>query len=172
MYMDLINSRTIPKSLNIWKVKVPLKIKVFMWFVHKGVILAKDNLAKRRWAGSKRCCFCDQEETIQHLFINCQLARLLWRSLHVTFNVSPPHNVDNLFGDWLSGVESNIAAHIRVGVCALIWALWLCRNDVIFNRLNIKNFLQVIFRASRLIRMWSLLSTAGAKELFDIGCNC
>ena len=68
MYMDLINSETIPKSLNIWKVKVPLKIKVFMWFVHKGVILTKDNLAKGRWAGSKRCCFCNQEETIQHFF--------------------------------------------------------------------------------------------------------
>src|SRR4051812_36788274 len=39
MYLDCINSVTLSKSLNIWKVKVPLKIKVFMWFVHKGVIL-------------------------------------------------------------------------------------------------------------------------------------
>ena len=48
------------------------------------------------------------------------LARLLWRSLHATFNISPPHSVDHLFRDWLSGVESNIETHIRVGVCELI----------------------------------------------------
>ena len=35
MYIDVINSSAIPSSKHVWKVKVPLKIKVFMWFVHK-----------------------------------------------------------------------------------------------------------------------------------------
>ena len=39
MYMDLINSGPITRSLHIWKVKVPLRIKFFMWFVHKQVLL-------------------------------------------------------------------------------------------------------------------------------------
>ena len=34
MYLDVINASTIPRSKHVWKVKVPLKIKVFMWFVH------------------------------------------------------------------------------------------------------------------------------------------
>uniref|UniRef100_A0A452XBH2 Reverse transcriptase zinc-binding domain-containing protein n=1 Tax=Aegilops tauschii subsp. strangulata TaxID=200361 RepID=A0A452XBH2_AEGTS len=59
MYLDLINSVPIPRSVNIWKVKVPLRIKVLMWFVHKQVILTKDNLVKRNWAGSRRCSYCD-----------------------------------------------------------------------------------------------------------------
>ena len=49
MYIDVINSSVIRSSKHVWKVKVPLKIKVFMWFVHKQVILTKDNLAKRNW---------------------------------------------------------------------------------------------------------------------------
>lgn len=56
-----------------------------MWFVHNKVILTKDNLAKRRWEGSKRCCFCDQNEIIQHLFLKCPLAKLLRRMIHVAF---------------------------------------------------------------------------------------
>uniref|UniRef100_A0A453PMB0 Reverse transcriptase zinc-binding domain-containing protein n=1 Tax=Aegilops tauschii subsp. strangulata TaxID=200361 RepID=A0A453PMB0_AEGTS len=32
MYLDIINSGTIPRSMHISKVKVPLRIKVFMWF--------------------------------------------------------------------------------------------------------------------------------------------
>ena len=47
MYLDIINTSVIPNSKHVWKVKVPLKIKVFMWFVHKQVTLTKDNLAKR-----------------------------------------------------------------------------------------------------------------------------
>ena len=41
MYLDLINSGPIPRSLHIWRVKVPLRIKIFMWFVHKQVILPR-----------------------------------------------------------------------------------------------------------------------------------
>jgi len=33
----------------IWKLKTPLKIKVFMWYLLKGVTLTKDNIAMRRW---------------------------------------------------------------------------------------------------------------------------
>ena len=32
----------------IWKLKIPLRIKVFMWYLLKGVTLTKDNLARRR----------------------------------------------------------------------------------------------------------------------------
>uniref|UniRef100_A0A453N948 Reverse transcriptase zinc-binding domain-containing protein n=1 Tax=Aegilops tauschii subsp. strangulata TaxID=200361 RepID=A0A453N948_AEGTS len=71
MYLDVINSSSIPRSKHVWKVKVPLKIKVFMWFVHKQVILTKDNLAKRNWTGSTRCSFCDRDESIKHLFLDC-----------------------------------------------------------------------------------------------------
>ena len=171
MYTDLINTGTIPRTVHIWKVKVPLKIKVFMWFVHKGVILTKDNLAKRKWEGSKRCCFCDQDETIEHLFIKCPLAKLLWRTIHVTFNITPPLTISHLFDNWLAGVEPKSAAHIRVGACALLWSLWTCRNDVAFNRQTITNFLQVIFRASTWIRTWSLLSHTDHRAHMAIGCN-
>ena len=133
--------------------------------MHKGVILTKDNLAKRKWEGSKRCCFCDQDETIEHLFINCPLAKLLWRTIHVSFNITPPLTISHLFDNWLAGVEPKSAAHIRVGACALLWSLWTCRNDVAFNRQTITNFLQVIFRASTWIRTWSLLSPADQMAL-------
>jgi hypothetical protein len=50
------------------KLKIPLKIKIFVWFVLKGVILTKDNLLKRNWRGDEKCCFFNNKETIHHLF--------------------------------------------------------------------------------------------------------
>jgi hypothetical protein len=52
----------------LWNLKVPLKIKVFMWYLLRGVILTKDNLARRNWHGNKNVFFCDLDEDIQHLF--------------------------------------------------------------------------------------------------------
>jgi hypothetical protein len=47
MYRALLETETTPYNILIWKLKLPLKIKVFLWYLYKGVILTKDNLARR-----------------------------------------------------------------------------------------------------------------------------
>ena len=37
-----------------------------MWYLKRGVILTKDNLARRNWHGDKTCSICHSLETIQH----------------------------------------------------------------------------------------------------------
>ena len=108
MYLDLINDQ--PKCMHkfIWKMKVPLKIKFFMWLLHRKVILTKDNLIKRNWQGNQRCCFCDQHESIQHLFFECQFATNIWRIIHMAFGLAPPKNITNLFGSWLKGIPKSV----------------------------------------------------------------
>jgi hypothetical protein len=59
MYLDLMNGHAIFLRKYLWKLKVPLKIKIFMWFMSNKVLLTKDNLAKRKWKGCQKCCFCD-----------------------------------------------------------------------------------------------------------------
>ena len=46
MFKYLVNNR-IKVTQEIWHMKVSLKIKIFLWFLKKGVIVTKDNLAKR-----------------------------------------------------------------------------------------------------------------------------
>jgi len=135
MYANFMNGHTVFLKKYLWRIKVPLKIRIFMWFLHRKVLLTKDNLAKRRWNGCTKCVFCDSQETIDHLFITCPFSRLVWRVVHFTFNIPPPANVTNMFGNWLNGVDQKAKTRIRVGVCALVWEIWNCRNDVVFNRL-------------------------------------
>jgi hypothetical protein len=47
MYRALLGTEAIPYNTFIWKLKLPLKIKVFMWYLYKRVILTKDNLVRR-----------------------------------------------------------------------------------------------------------------------------
>ena len=90
LYADYLNGHTVFLKTYLWKIKVPLKIRIFMWFLYNKVILTKDNLAKRKWNGCTDCVFCGQRETIYHLFISCHFSRLVWRVVHFTFNIPPP----------------------------------------------------------------------------------
>jgi hypothetical protein len=49
-----------------------------MWLIQLNAILTKDNLARRKWQGDKRCSFCNEEESTVHLFFECYLARYIW----------------------------------------------------------------------------------------------
>ena len=109
--------------------KIPLKLKIFAWYLRKGVILTKDNLVKRNWNGSTKCVFCTHDETIKHLFFQCKVARSIWSAIQIASNLYPPRSVANIFGNWLHGVDSKERTIIRVAALAVIWSLWLCRND-------------------------------------------
>jgi hypothetical protein len=144
MYGDMLNGHTRYLRKYLWKIKIPLKIKIFMWFLSKKVLLTRDNLAKRNWNGNTKCSFCDTEESVEHLFISCTFAKLIWRVLFAAYNIPPPSNITNMFGNWLNGVDKDDKARIRIGISALCWSIWNCRNDMVFNKIDSTHFLQVI----------------------------
>jgi hypothetical protein len=148
MYRALLGSEVILYNTIIWKLKLPLKIKVFLWYLYKGVILTKDNLARRLWQGDSKCCFCSSEETIQHLLFDCHFSRFVWRVIHISFNLSPPTSVHNFFTDWLLGMNGKLKYKILVGAAAFCWVIWLTRNDLVFDKILAPSYLQVIFRGT------------------------
>jgi hypothetical protein len=79
--------------------KGSIKIRIFMWFLYRKVILTK-----RGWTACTKCVLCGSPETIDHLFISCSFACLVWRVVHFTYNIPPPTNVNNIFGNWLNGI--------------------------------------------------------------------
>jgi len=44
-----------------------------------------------------------------------------------------------------------------VGVAAVCWAIWRCRNDLIFNKIKVNSVLQVIFRGTYWFRFGAQL---------------
>jgi hypothetical protein len=77
LYLVLISNGLTNMNKQLWKLKVPLKIKIFMWYLKREVVLTKDNLVRHNWDGRKQCIFCLRDESIQHLFFECYYARFL-----------------------------------------------------------------------------------------------
>jgi hypothetical protein len=171
MYRALAVPNILPHNHAIWKLKLPLKVKVFIWYLIKGVVLTKDNLVKRRWKGSLKCCCCNIDESIQHLFFDCTYARLVWRIIQVSFNISPPLNIQHMFNGWVQGIDKKIMYKILIGACTLRWAMWLSQNDVFFDKVRVFNPMQVIFRGTHWIRHWSLLQKEEDRPQIKWGCH-
>ena len=96
--------------------------KNFMWYLRRGVILTKDNLAKQNWQRNQQCCFRHENETIQHLFFNCRFTQMVWASVYAAWGIPKPRNVSNIFGSWLNGLQKKLnnkflwARHPYVGL--------------------------------------------------------
>lgn len=114
---------------------MPAKIKVFLWLVNRKSILTKDSLPKRGWKGNKMCVFCGKDETVDHPFFNCSATSLVWSLVKCAFGLkSTPSSMEECFGNWVKSFSKNDKKLVLVGVSAVFWTIWKCRNNVIFER--------------------------------------
>jgi hypothetical protein len=115
---------------NIWqnkflcKLKLPLKINFFLWYLNKGVTLTKNNLARRNWTGCKSWNFWAHDENIQHLFSYYHYARFLWLVIFFTFGIQCPISINDMFSNWLLTLGLKQWKQLLVGTLILCWAVW------------------------------------------------
>ena len=145
MYLHLINNQPPIRNKLIWKIKIPLKIKIFLWLLHRRIVLTKDNLTRKNWKGSQKCCGCNNNEIVRHHFLDCHYARMVWRIVYLATGLTQPTSINHMFGSWLSNQNKKIRSLIWVVVAAFCWAIWRCRNDIVFNkiRINLIRFVNV-----------------------------
>jgi hypothetical protein len=72
-------------------------------------------------------------------------------------NLNQPRSISHWFGTWLNNQPKNMKGLIWVGTTALCWAIWRCRNNVIFNKMKTNSIMQVIFRGAYGLRFWPQL---------------
>ena len=73
----------------------------------------------------------------------------------------------NIYGHCLDRIPNSTL--VKVGASALLWSLWLCRNDCVFNG-KISSPMQVIYRCTHWLRMWSTLHRTEYQLLFKAVC--
>ena len=60
----------------------------FAWEATWGKVLTLDQLKRRGRSLANRCYLCEnEEETIEHLLVHCQRARLLWEIILAIFGI-------------------------------------------------------------------------------------
>jgi zinc-binding in reverse transcriptase len=138
-----------------WELRIPLKIKVFMWLTGKKKILTRDNLAKRGWQGVPACSFCSEIETVDHLFVQCEFVRKVWFWMGICQDLSIYwHNMDDvlIYAQSLPRKERNAFLTVLSAVC---WSMWQCRNTIIFKHKQCRSIRNLIILICSFLNYWS-----------------
>jgi hypothetical protein len=75
----------------IWKSCYQGKHKVFFWLLLNDCLNTHNLLRRKRFnIPTVECVMCSSgaEETLKHLFFECQFAQLCWTSLHIIWDLS------------------------------------------------------------------------------------
>ena len=66
----------------MWKVRVPERVKFFLWLTFHGRLLTNAERYRRKLATSPLCAACSNEvEDLVHIFRECPKAKEVWRGL-------------------------------------------------------------------------------------------
>jgi len=77
LYRFMKTSREVDiRMTNLWKMKLPLKIKIFLWMLWHDRVQIGEQLKIRKGKGSERCKYCGKLETRSHLFFNLTSLKL------------------------------------------------------------------------------------------------
>ncbi|KAE8734648.1 hypothetical protein F3Y22_tig00000738pilonHSYRG00149 [Hibiscus syriacus] len=125
---------------HIWAGIAPPRVETFVWQVAHQRVAVKEELLKRGVVGidDPLCSLCGREmESVTHLFLHCEVVWGLWARLLKIWNLSfviPKNIMDflNLRDDLLP--NSLIWKFIPR---ALMWSVWKCRNEVIFQKVKL-----------------------------------
>ncbi|KAK1264156.1 hypothetical protein QJS04_geneDACA008656 [Acorus gramineus] len=166
------NMFTAGKAREIWRSKIPLKVKFFLWLMYQRKLLTKAYRAK--WAPNEdaTCQICGGGlETTDHLMLECPVAIQIWSRL--TGATDFVANLSSMEELWTGGrrlcSRRDKSAKAKVSqtlIPAVTWAIWLSRNLFLFRGtpVNVENIWASVVN---FITFWGT-SCAGAKRVHFI----
>jgi len=79
MYRHLSSIVITSKYLKkLWKNKMPMKLKVFLWLGLQNKLQTGEALKKKDWKGDSRCMLCGVVETVEHILFGCVISSCVW----------------------------------------------------------------------------------------------
>jgi hypothetical protein len=78
----------------------------------------------------KRCLFCNENESIHHLFFECVVAKQVWVNISTCLNIHCGDCFESVGKMWLCNKKYMIE---NIFTSAALWGLWKLRNFLCFH---------------------------------------
>jgi hypothetical protein len=113
----------------VWKLMVPPRVHLFLWLLLKNKLLTRDNLGKGREVEDKTCLFCEEHESVHHLFYECVVAKQAWDVVSEVVGFQIGSDFESMAKCWLCNTKFGLVNMLSSAVC---WSLWKFRNLICF----------------------------------------
>lgn len=113
----------------IWRLKVPPKVRNFVWRVCRGVLPTRVRLQDKGVQCPTNCVSCaDGHEDLSHVFFDCPFVIQVWRSSGLWEAVHHAlMNNDSAVGTVFSLLQ-NLSSDLSQRFAANLWSVWKHRN--------------------------------------------
>jgi hypothetical protein len=158
---------------SIWKVKAPRRVVFFLWSVAWGRILTCDNLMRRGHVMVGWCCLCRAAgESVDHLLLHCEVARVLWHCVFRAFGVAwvLPNQIPALLIGWWNWFGKHSSQVWNMVPHCLMWTLWRERNSRTFEDIEhpVGRLIETLFSSLfDWARVWGLTSSCSVGDFLE-----
>lgn len=120
----------------LWKLKVPTKVKIFVWLLLQNKLMTQEVLITRGCNVDQGCVLCDNGaiETRDHMMQGCNYASRFWIDILAHFNLGRPHG-DTIHKVWWNHrITLGLLSRVQWDMtwAAGTWTIWQERNRRIF----------------------------------------
>jgi hypothetical protein len=148
----------------MWKIPVPSRLHVFLWLLANNKVLTRDNLAKRKQADDKTCLFCDEFEFVLHLFFECCVAQLLWKTVSEISALPLIKDFESLDMIWVR--RKKFRVH-NVLTSAVIWSIWKTRNNLCFQGAVWTKVEAMLGMCAKFLRSWTVINKPKGRVMLE-----
>ncbi|KAL4312348.1 hypothetical protein GQ457_01G050470 [Hibiscus cannabinus] len=148
-------------NMLVWRGVAPPKVEIFSWLVIRQRIPVRVNLAARGLILSPisdvSCPLCGQApESVAHLLFSCTVTWNVWMRCAAYWGLSLvfPNDPKAFLLAWHGfGVSKSIDSIWHLIPFAVLWTIWLFRNDIIFSKSRL-DCTQIFFLVRKRVTSW------------------
>jgi ribonuclease HI len=115
----------------LWQVKVPAKVKTFLWRLARHSLPTGDLLHHRHIAQSSSCGICGAEDSWRHSLIDCTMARCVWALADEELGEHVCQMQEGEARSWLFSMFQSLPHEQLTRLCVTLWAIWHARRKAI-----------------------------------------
>jgi ribonuclease HI len=117
---------------NLWKVKVPAKLKIFAWRLARSSLPTGQERVRRHMSTTSVCPICSAaDDDWRHSLINCNMARAVWALMddEIVDPVIMDETTDPKL--WLMTLCNTLNQRVFVQILVTLWSIWWARRKAI-----------------------------------------
>jgi hypothetical protein len=116
---------------SLWNIKVPSKLKNFIWRLCNESVPTAEVLHHRHMATSSSCSFCSAEDSWKHALIDCVAARCVWSLSSEELVEVMCDNLSLNAKNWVFKMHEILPHDDFTRMVVTLWAIWRARRRAI-----------------------------------------